>query len=104
MITLLSEMCRLKEKRSSSLERKVQPVVRLTQFEGKGHEKFPKGPPLLTFFGKISKGSPLCLRFLEEFPKGPLFAYAFWKNFQRIPPLLTFFGKFQKGPPFAYVF
>ena len=60
----------------------VPPVARLTRFEERGHKKFPKGPPLAYVFWKISKGSPLCLRFLE--------------NFQRVPPLLTFFEKIQK--------
>ena len=58
-------------------------AARLTRFEGRGYKKFPKGPPfayvfwknfqrvppLLTFFGKISKGSPLCFRFSKKFSK-----------------------------------
>ena len=68
---------------SSSKISTLTAVARLTQFEGRGHEKFPKGPPftyiflknfqrvppLLTFFWKISKGSPLCLRFSKKFEK-----------------------------------
>ena len=49
---------------------------------------------------KITKGSPLCLRFLKKVLKGPPFAYVFWENRQRVPPLLTFFEKnFMPSPP-----
>ena len=44
-------------------------VARLIRFEGKGHKKFPKGPP---------------------------FAYVSCKNFERVPPLLRFFEKISK--------
>ena len=44
-------------------------VARLTWFEGRGHEKVPKGPPFAYVFWKDFKGSPLCLCFLEKFRK-----------------------------------
>ena len=50
-------------------------VARLTRFEGRGHKKFPKGPP---------------------------FAHVFWRNFPRVPPLLTFFWKISKGSPLCW--
>ena len=72
----------LKNRKKSKI-REHHAVARLTRFEGRGHTKFPKGPPfayvfwksiqrvppLLTFFEKVSKGSPLCLRFLKKFQK-----------------------------------
>ena len=70
-------------------------VARLTRFEGRAHIKFPKGPPfahvfwkkfprvppLLTFFENIPKGPLFAQVFLKKILKGPLFAHVFWKNF-----------------------
>ena len=84
LINALLVMTLKSELKVIQTSRRMETVARLTRLEGRGHKKFPKGPPSAYVFWK-------------KFQKGPPFAYVLWKNFKGSPLCLRFLKKFQKN-------